>query len=135
MTQQFIDYIRYKRLKNEKKMYVLNDTCFVFTSKNGGPLAPNAVNNILYNIVKAYNKKEAAVALTENRRPVYLPSISAHIMRHTGCTRMAEAGVDLKVLQYIMGHADIQVTMDVYNHISDIDRVRKEICKLDYMAV
>lgn len=108
---------------------------FVFTSKNGGPLAPNAVNNILYNIVKAYNKKEAAVALTENRRPVYLPSISAHIMRHTGCTRMAEAGVDLKVLQYIMGHADIQVTMDVYNHISDIDRVRKEICKLDYMAV
>ena len=56
-------------------------------------------------------------------------------MRHTGCTRMAEAGVDLKVLQYIMGHADIQVTMDVYNHISDIDRVRKEICKLDYMAV
>ena len=32
-----------------------------------------------------------------------LPKVSAHIMRHTACTRMAEKRMDVKVLQYIMG--------------------------------
>ena len=36
-----------------------------------------------------------------------LPKVSAHIMRHTACTRMAEKRMDVKVLQYIMGHAHI----------------------------
>lgn len=79
---------------------------FVFTAKSGMPLAPNAVNNVLYNIVKAYNKQEETQAKKEKRKPELLPKISAHIMRHTGCTRMAESGMDPKVLQYIMGHAD-----------------------------
>ncbi|BFK65631.1 hypothetical protein I2700191B6_19840 [Dorea formicigenerans] len=39
-----------------------------------------------------------------------LPKVSAHIMRHTACTRMAEKRMDVKVLQYIMGHAHIDVT-------------------------
>ena len=32
-----------------------------------------------------------------------------HVMRHTACTRMAEWRMDVKVLQYIMGHAHIDV--------------------------
>lgn len=32
---------------------------------------------------------------------------------------MAECRMDVKVLQYIMGHAHIDVTMEVYNHIGD----------------
>ena len=43
---------------------------------------------------------------------------------------MAEAGVDPKVLQYIMGHSNISVTMDVYNHASS-ERNRKEMDKLE----
>ena len=69
---------------------------FVFTSKNGAPLAPNAINNILKNIVEAYNRQEMVKAKEERRKPVLLPHISAHILRHTGCTRMAEAGMDPK---------------------------------------
>lgn len=95
------------------------------------PLAPNAVNNVLYNIVKAYNRNEEANAKQSHKKPELMPKISAHIMRHTGCTRMAESGVDPKVLQYIMGHADISITMNVYNHISDMGRVRKEMEKLE----
>lgn len=40
---------------------------FIFTAKTGRPLQPSAVNNILYNIVKAYNKDELKKA--EKRTP------------------------------------------------------------------
>ena len=53
-----------------------------------------------------------------------------HILRHTACTRMAEAGMDPKILQGIMGHSDISMTMNVYNHGS-IERMQNEMKKLD----
>lgn len=43
---------------------------------------------------------------------------------------MAEAGMDVKVLQMIMGHSDPAVTMKVYNHV-DQERLEKEIKKID----
>lgn len=49
-----------------------------------------------------------------------------HILRHTACTRMLEDGMDIKVVQRIMGHSSIRVTMDIYNHISD-ERAKKEV--------
>lgn len=108
---------------------------FVFMAKTGRPLMPSAVNNILYNIVDAYNKEEVKAAKKEHRKAELLPKISAHIMRHTACTRMAECRMDIKVLQYIMGHAHIDVTMEVYNHLGDRARIENEIAKLDSMAV
>lgn len=103
---------------------------FVFTSKTGMPMAPNAVNNILYNVVKSFNKRESTLAEKEGRKVVLMPNVSAHILRHTGCTRMAESGMDPKVLQYIMEHAEISITMDIYNHVEK-DRVRREINRLE----
>lgn len=103
---------------------------FCFTTKNKNPIMPSAVNNVLLNIVQAYNKQEMKQSQIENREPVLLLDISAHILRHTGCTRMAESGMDLKVLQYIMGHSKISVTMEVYNHTS-ADRNKKEMEKLE----
>lgn len=108
---------------------------FVFMAKTGRPLMPSAVNNVLYNIVDAYNKEEVKAAKKEHRKAELLPKISAHIMRHTACTRMAECRMDIKVLQYIMGHAHIDVTMEVYNHLGDRARIENEIAKLDSMAV
>lgn len=58
-------------------------------------------------------------------RDIQLPHMTPNILRHTACSRFAEAGCDLKVLQYIMGHGDISVTMNVYNHV-DISRLNKE---------
>lgn len=94
---------------------------FVFSTKNRNPIMPSAVNNLLLNIVNRYNSTVGEIEI---------PHISAHILRHTGCTRMAEAGIDPKVLQYIMGHGKISVTMEVYNHISP-ERNRKEMDKLE----
>lgn len=104
-------------------------TDFLFVTKNGTVYAVSAINFILKNIVKKYNKKEQEKASKEKRNPEYLPHISSHILRHTACTRMAEQGMDIKVLQYIMGHSDAGVTMNVYNHVDNI-RVKNEMQKI-----
>ena len=43
--------------------------------------------------------------------------------------------MDVKVLQYIMGHAHIDVTMEVYNHIGELTRIENEIARLDSMVL
>lgn len=104
---------------------------FIFLAKTGRPLMPSAVNNVLYNIIDAYNKKEAVKAGEERRTPAFLPKVSSHSLRHTACTNMAKGGMNIKVLQYIMGHAHSDVTMDVYNHLSGVEDVREEIIKFE----
>ena len=47
-----------------------------------------------------------------------LSRITPHVLRHTFCTRMAERGMNPKTMQYLMGHADITVTLNVYTHAS-----------------
>lgn len=88
------------------------------------------MNLFLGNIVKSYNSSEKILAEKEKREPQLLPHISAHILRHTACTRFAESGIDPKVLQSIMGHSDIGVTMNVYNHV-DGERLVKEMQKIE----
>lgn len=128
----------YNQLCQQRKnqlMLGIDRTCnidgysnFVFTTKGGRPIQPNCVNRFLINIINTYNKEEKASSKKEHREEVLLPGISAHLLRHTACTRMAESGVDVKVLQYIMGHANINMTMDIYNHV-DTSRVISEMSK------
>lgn len=103
---------------------------FILLNSNQRPYHYKSFNYILYGIVKRYNQEEQETAKKEKRKPVLLPTISNHILRHTGCTRMAEAGMDVKVLQIIMGHSDPAITMKVYNHV-DQERMKKEIKKME----
>lgn len=48
---------------------------------------------------------------------VELPKITPHICRHIYCTNMAKSGIAVKTLQYLMGHADIATTLNVYTHL------------------
>ncbi|MBQ8298341.1 MAG: site-specific integrase [Clostridia bacterium] len=63
---------------------------------------------------------------------VQLPKITPHVCRHTFCTNMAKSGMNPKVLQYIMGHGDISVTLDTYTHIKSEDAIA-EMERLDYL--
>lgn len=99
---------------------------FVFTNTQGKPYPVNAINFVLDNIVKAYNKLEEREAKYGRRNPELLPHISAHILRHTACTRLAESGLEPKVLQYIMGHANISVTLDIYTHL-DFTQIQEKM--------
>lgn len=100
---------------------------FIFLAKTGRPLMPSAVNNVIYNVIDAYNKEEMGKAKKEHRKPELLPKISAHNLRHTACSNMAKQGMNIKVLQYLMGHAHSDVTMDVYNHIANKQDIKEEV--------
>ena len=101
---------------------------FCFTNKNRNPMMPSSVNNVLYNIVRKYNKVESARAEANNARPCLIPKISSHILRHTACTRMSEDGVDAKVIMKFLGHASMDMT-DHYDHVSE-ERMLREFRRL-----
>lgn len=127
MKQREYDLLLGKRAKEQPVAGLKN---FVFLNHQGNQLAPQVLDSALRNIIKAYNKKELKQADKEHREPFLLPHISAHILRHTFCTRAAESGVDVKSLQYIMGHADITMTMERYNHVDEV-RVQNEMSKTE----
>lgn len=69
--------------------------------------------------IRSEHKGTAYVQQKYNREnPVPLPRITPHVFRHTFSTNCANAGMDLKSLQYLMGHADATVTLNVYTHAS-----------------
>lgn len=134
----------YDALREQKKLQMTlgrlchEEVCgldnFVFTNRNAKPIISSNVNDILRRIVNKYNKQERKNAKMEKRKPKLLPNISAHVLRHTGCTRMAECRIDVKALQYIMGHESIATTMDIYNHV-DTTRVANELQKMDKIKI
>ena len=77
---------------------------------------------------QAYSK-EIIAACREHRDPVIIPRFSCHIIRHTFCARLCENETNIKVIQSVMGHKDIQTTMNIYAEVSDqkISDVFKEI--------
>ena len=44
--------------------------------------------------------------------------ITAHMLRHTYATMLFDAGVDVKSAQKFLGHSDIEVTLEIYTHLS-----------------
>jgi len=42
--------------------------------------------------------------------------MTPHTLRHTFCTKLANAGMNPKALQYVMGHSSINMTLDYYAH-------------------
>lgn len=89
-------------------------TNFVFLTTGGSVISASSVNRAIHAIAESYNKEESKKAKLEKREAVLLPSFSAHNLRHTFCTRLCENESNLKVIQSVMGHADITTTMDIY---------------------
>ena len=87
---------------------------FVFSTGEGNVYTPESVNRAIKRIYEDYNEKEEAAAKQDGREPFLLPHFSAHNLRHTFCTRLCENESNLKVIQSVMGHADITTTMDIY---------------------
>lgn len=127
IRQKELDLILGRRGKEQK---VDGEKGLVFLTRNGTPMNNRNFGKALDGIVKAYNKMEIVRSEKEHREPELLPHISPHILRHTFCTRCAESGMDVKVLQTIMGHSNIAVTMEVYNHVDEV-RVQSEMKKLE----
>ena len=62
--------------------------------------------------------------------------VTAHILRHTYITRLFEAGLDVKEIQYLAGHSTMDMTLSVYTHYDrknweqqTAEKVRRAFCK------
>lgn len=62
-----------------------------------------------------------------------IPSVNFHTLRHTFATRCVEAGVDIKSLSEILGHANVSITLNTYVH-SSIEMKRNQLEKLTTLS-
>lgn len=136
MTERVI-----KAFKEQKKLnFLLGRSCveiiegnedFIFISKTNRPYMPSGINNVLYNIIDNFNKEEVKKAKKEHRKAELLPKFSVHSLRHTACTNKARQKMDIKVIQYLMGHSNSSITLDVYNHLNNEIDIKNEIIKCE----
>lgn len=99
-------------VKNRKKpkteMLVNGYTGFLLLDKNENPKVALHLEHHLQWAMKKYRRT--------HDEP--LPTITPHVLRHTFCTNLANKGMGIKDLQYLMGHSDAAITMNVYTHAS-----------------
>lgn len=78
---------------------------------------------------------EASDSLRQKKNKIFfvLYLTHPHVCRHTYCSNMAKAGMNPKALQYLMGHSDIGVTLNVYTHLGLID-AKEEMNRIAKLA-
>lgn len=86
-------------------------TDFIFVNRFGGTYQQSLLNKALRRIIRDCNYE---VLDNSEKDAITLPRFSNHSLRHTFTTRMCEAGVNIKAMQDILGHADAETTMNVY---------------------
>ena len=95
---------------------------FCFTNRFGDVYTSHTINRAIERIYKAYNAQETAQAAQEGREATLIRHFSVHNLRHTFCTRFCENESNIKVIQEIMGHADIGTTMNVYAEATEANK-------------
>lgn len=86
-------------------------TDFIFINRFGGVQHQGTLNKALRRIIRDCNYE---VLDKGKKDEVLLPKFSNHSLRHTFTTRMCEAGVNVKAMQDILGHADAETTLQIY---------------------
>lgn len=92
---------------------------FLCLDKNDMPKVALHWEKYLEHIVEKYNKIYR----------IQMPKVTPHVCRHTFCSNMAKSGMNPKTLQYIMGHSDISVTLNVYAHVN-FDDAKAEVLRV-----
>lgn len=109
-------------------------TDFIFVNRFGQPQHQGTLNKALRRIIRDCN--DEVLSYPNSDEAVLLPRFSCHILRHTFTTRLCEAGVNIKVIQDILGHADVSTTLNIYatatrefkqSELSQFDRYVQQI--------
>lgn len=108
-----------RRCKPKCEPMVDGRTGFLFLDKKGEPTTALHWEHYFQHILHKYN----------SIYKVQLPKITPHVCRHTFCSNMAKSGMNPKMLQYIMGHSNISVTLDTYTHVGFED-ARNELQRI-----
>ena len=106
---------------------------FVFVNRYGQIQSQGTLNKALKRIMRDCND-EVLLKHDLETDPVLLPNFSCHVLRHTFATRLCESGINIKVIQSVLGHCDISTTMDIYVDVMN-DTKKKELANFDgFMA-
>ena len=104
---------------------------FVFCSNQGNSvMTPKKLTTMLKRIIRKMNKKEEEDAKKEGREPILQERFTPHEIRHTFTTRCFEKGMNPKVISEILGHTNLEMTMNTYTHISQ-DMKAEELSLLE----
>ena len=95
-----------------------NDRNLVFASNVGTHLEPSSINTTLNKITEKAG----------------IEHINFHALRHTFATRALENGIPAKVVQAILGHSDISLTLNLYTHVLD-STAQQEMAKLNDLFI
>ncbi|MEI2426791.1 site-specific integrase, partial [Priestia megaterium] len=88
---------------NLANMDTFSDNEIVFTRDEGSPMRLAYLNDKLSAVIKKHK----------------LHRITIHGLRHTHASLLFEAGASIKEVQERLGHSDIQMTMNIYTHVTD----------------
>jgi integrase len=120
-------YDCFKRILEQRKPLkvepMIDGRCgFLYLDKNGMPMVALHWEHYFKPICGKYN----------DIYKMPLPEITSHVCRHTYCSNMAKSGMNLKTLQYLMGHSDVGITLNTYTHVDleDVIEDMRKVCNL-----
>ena len=102
-------------------------TDFVFINRFGNVQHQGTLNKAIFRVMRDCNLEILEKAM--NEKEILLPRFSCHTLRHTFTTRLCEAGINIKVIQDVLGHADIGTTMNIYADVT------KELKQSEFVAL
>ena len=85
---------------------------FIFVNRFGNVQHQSTLNKALKRMIRDCNYE--LIDKSGGKEITTLPNFSNHSLRHTFTTRMCEAGVNIKAMQDILGHADVETTLGIY---------------------
>ncbi|WP_257213924.1 tyrosine-type recombinase/integrase [Sphingobacterium sp. 1.A.5] len=95
---------------------IYNPTDYLFEGEKGNRYSERSVQLIL--------KKSLSMAKIKTEGTV-------HMLRHSYATHLIQSGIDIRIVQELLGHENIKTTM-IYTHITDIDK-KKTPSPLDFL--
>lgn len=136
-------HIRGTKTKNSDRYVPIPDALFgiIEGTKPFEPLSPNRDGKkhteSSYNRLCAHLKRDMNLSMgCKTYRNALIPPFPLaddfvpYCLRHTYCTDLCKAGIDVRIAQKLMGHANISVTADIYTH-ADMDDIQKAGEKLN----
>lgn len=129
MTEECAQYLKRqiimsKSVKAKAKIRVKNfvESDYIFITTHGNPMNSQNFCDAIKRVVNEINMQRPMLEEMEK--------FSGHTFRYTFATRCIESGIQPKTLQKYLGHATLQMTMDLYVHVTE-DFKREEIKKLN----